>query len=327
MSAIVDKLFTMLATKMLCPCGKGWWQVKFKAMGTGCQLCYAAPSRLEAEAFRLAAFHWLAEFEARLSRFIPESLVSALNRRAGGDWVEIDPETEELLALCDRFHLFTGGVFDPTAMPLIKLWDYHAPQPVVPTPAMIEQARQLVGWPKFQRVPGKARLPLPGMGLDLGGIGKEFAVDKLIGIGTAQGIRNLIVDLGHDVRVAGESPDGGAWRIGIENPGNQGQWWGGVAVRDCGVTTSGDYLRNFMVDGKRYGHILDPRTGCPVDNGCQTVTVIAPTCLEAGTLTTAAFILGAADGVALIERWPGAAGCVVTTTGRFDSKGFAGYLS
>jgi hypothetical protein len=119
--------------------------------------------------FDTEALGWLAAFEAKYSRFLPDSWISVLNASAGGAAVASDPEIDRILALCHEMHFLTRGVFDPTALPLIRLWDWRRAQ--IPTDAEIEAARQCVGWRKVQRRPGSVRLSEPGMCLDLGGMG------------------------------------------------------------------------------------------------------------------------------------------------------------
>jgi thiamine biosynthesis lipoprotein len=266
---------------------------------------------------------WVANFEARYSRFIPTSLVSQITSAAGKEWVPTDPETDQLLALCHEAHFITRGTFDPTALPLIKLWDWKASPPIVPDDAAIETAMKKVGWRRVQRAPGKVFLPEPGMALDLGGIGKEYAVDQVSRLAAQSGASSVLVDFGHDVRVYGPPPEKKpAWHIGLEDPAQPGRCWTGLAVNNQSVATSGDYLRHFVRDGKRYGHILDVRTGRPVSNGCRAVSVIAPSCTLAGMLSTTAFVLGPEEGLRLLDATYQTAGCILTEFGRFASRHF-----
>src|SRR5471030_3223653 len=153
-------------------------RLNFPALGTNCEVQYAAPDGdAQAAAFERAAVALVQAFEAKYSRFRPDSLVSRINAAAGHSWVEIDAEMEQLLKICDTLHFMTQGVLDPTALPLIRLWNYKAEKPRVPTAAEIAVARALVGWKKVQRAPGKVFLPEAGMALDFGGFGKEYAVD------------------------------------------------------------------------------------------------------------------------------------------------------
>jgi thiamine biosynthesis lipoprotein len=241
--------------------------------------------------------------------------------------VEVDAELDSLLTLCNWFHRMTQGVYDPTIGPLLRLWDYHREDACPPEPDAVERAREAVGWAKVQRSPGRVYLPREGMSLDLGGIGKEYAVDRVVETLLAAGCRSVLADFGRDVRVAGAAPEGGPWRIGLEDPADPGRCWCGLAVTDRAVATSGNYRRHFMWQGRQYGHILDPRTGYPVENGCLAATVVAPTCTEAGMLTTAAFILGPAEGLDLIREAGLAEGCVVTETRRLATSGFQRYVT
>jgi thiamine biosynthesis lipoprotein len=271
--------------------------------------------------------HWLAEFEARYSRFLPDSLICRINDSAGVAPVPIDEETDGLFRLCDWFFWSTAGAFDPTMLPLIRLWDYNVKHDHAPEDSEIRAARALIGWDRVVRGRGTVYLPAHGMGIDLGGIGKEYAVDRVLEMGRDWGFRDLIVDFGHDLRVSGEPPEKGAWRIGLEDPFDPGRCWAGVALRDRAVCSSGDYLRKFELNGRRYGHILDPRTGYPVDNGCRSATAIAPTCTAAGILATTAFILGAEKGLELLNTTYQAEGCICTEQGTFQSRRFDAYLT
>ncbi len=304
----------------------GYYHLDFMAMGTLCTIDFELPNRARAGEFRIHALEWLKKFENKFSRFRPDSLVSRINRAAGRDWVEIDEEAASLFALCDWFHWVTRGIFDPTSLPLLHLWDYQAAHPVVPSEAHIQEARSRIGWKKFLREGSRVFLPEPGMGLDVGGIGKEYAVDRIIEIAAAHGIANGLVDFGHDLRVRGEPPEKGPWRIGLEDPNDPKRCWGGVAVRDLAVTSSGDYFRHVEIDGHRYGHILDPRTGHPVANGCRSVAVVAPTCTQAGILSTTAFILGPREGIDFLDAQYQVEGCLWNETRPMQTRRFHEYL-
>ncbi len=300
----------------------------WSALGTRCEVQYAATSAAQAQAFETAAVAWVAAFEAKYSRFRPDSLISRINAAAGRAPVAIDAEMEGLLALCDRLHFMTQGVLDPTALPLLRLWDYKAPSPRLPTDAELAAAQRLVGWRKVQRTPGHVFLPEPGMALDFGGFGKEWAVDIVAQIARDLGLTAALVDFGHDLRAVGLPPGRPAWHIGLEDPAAPGALKGSLALtRGQGVASSGDYLRRVVIDGVRYGHIVDPRTGRPVANGCRQATIIAPTCLQAGVLSTAAFVLGVKAGLELIQAQPGAEGQLLTDSTRAQTRGFWNYVA
>jgi FAD:protein FMN transferase len=300
----------------------GCRKVGFKAMGTWCQLLFATPSRTAGDYFVQEAIAWVADFEARYSRFLPDSLVSVINAAAGKAWVEIDEETERLFSLCNELFFVTRGAFDPTALPLLRLWDWKANPARVPDTASVSEALSLTGWGKVQRKRGSIFLPRLGMGIDLGGIGKEYAVDRVAQLAQEHGVDNALVDFGQDLRVVGLPPDKPLWHIGLEDPKQPGQCWASLGIKDKAVTTSGDYLRHFTLNGCRYGHIIDPRTGYPVNNETLAVSVVASTCTLAGVLSTSAFILGPQEGLRLIESYFGAAGCITTNRLRNHTKSF-----
>lgn len=298
-------------------------KLEFAALGTICVIQYVTSERgRPCVPFEFAAVSWVRAFEEKYSRFKPTSLVSRINAAAGRDWVEVDDGTEELFRLCDSLLLTTQGILDPTALPLIRLWDWKAEHPVVPSDAAIAAARRLVGWGKVQRQPGRVFLPEPGMALDFGGFGKEYAVDIIAHTAGLYGIANVLVDFGHDLRALGAPPGRPAWHIGLEDPARPGHTKGSIAVNNRGVASSGDYVRCFRIGGKRYGHIIDPRTGWPVANGCLQATVVAGSCLQAGALSTTAFVLGLQAGMNFIRTFPGIDGLIVSETARAQTPHF-----
>ena len=306
---------------------EGGHHVEFQAMGTRCRFTLAGPAKSTQE-FIQHALSWVAHFEAKYSRFLPDSLVSRINDQAGKDWVPIDPEAERLIGLCHELHFLSRGVLDPTVLPLLKLWNWKTEHPVVPTDEAIRATLERVGWSKVKRAPGKIFLPVEGMGLDLGGMGKEFAVDQVCLLARSSGLTGGLVDFGADIRVFGIPPDGRpGWHIGLENPAIPGRTWRGLAVRDGAVATSGNYLRFFEVQGVRYGHILDPRTGRPTHADVQAVSVVAPSCTQAGLLSTSALLLGAVEGLRLIDSTPGVAGAILTPSQILQSRHFHEYIA
>ncbi len=304
-------------------------KLRFAAMGTNCEVQYDTPEGdTQAAAFERAATRWVQAFEAKYSRFRADSLLCRINEAAGRAWVAVDAEMEQMFLLCDSLFGMTHGVMDPTALPLIRLWNWQAANPAVPGDAEIEAARRLVGWRKVQRQPGKVFLPEPGMALDFGGFGKEYAVDIVAQIASDHGIANALVDFGHDLRALGAPPGRPAWHIGLEDPHRPGTSWASVGLAGSrGIASSGDYIRCFRADGRRYGHILDLRTGRPVDNGCLQATAITGTCLQAGVLSTTAFVLGVPAGIEFVQAVPGAECMVITADARSQTRGFFNYVA
>ena len=160
------------------------------------------------------------------------------------------------------------------------------------------------------------------MGLDFGGFGKEYAVDQVVELAREFGITNLLVNFGGDLRTLGSPPDSPHWRVGLEDPNQPGHAKYAVRANDLAVATSGNYLRFFEVDGKRFGHLLDHRTGYPTSNNHMAATVISHSCLEAGILATCSLIDERMQGLALIENHFGSEGCVWSKSGLRWSKRF-----
>lgn len=302
-----------------------FYRLTFTAMSTDCRVHFQTSDAQFAAQFTDYVLNWVAAFEAKYSRFLPDSLISRINAAAGEHWVEIDAETEALFSLCQDLLFFTRGVFDPTALPLMRLWNWKAAPPVIPAPAEINAARELVGWRKVQRRPGGIFLPIPGMMLDLGGVGKEYAVDRVLTLGREQGLTNILVDFGQDIRVHGQSPQKTPWCVGLEDPRAPGKCWTALMVNNHAVATSGDYLRHFMYQGRRYGHIIDPRDGYPANTGVLSVSVVSPHCTFAGVVSTAAVILGPKHGLDMLAFCPGVEGAIITDSSRLQTKGFNQY--
>jgi thiamine biosynthesis lipoprotein len=165
------------------------------------------------------------------------------------------------------------------------------------------------------------------MALVFGGFWKDFAVDLVAQLALERGISAALVNFGHDIRAVGSPPGRLAWHVGIEDPRQPGSPACSVGLLDRGIASSGDYIRRFEIGGRRYGHIVDPRTGWPVSNGCLQANVIAPTCLHAGVLSTTAFVLGVPRAIEFIQSFPKAEGLVVTETVRAQTRGFYHYAA
>jgi thiamine biosynthesis lipoprotein len=307
--------------------GPGLNRLIFRALGTQCEVQYQGRQPGPDPLFELGVKAWVERFEERYSRFRPDSIVSRINAAAGRAWTEIDREMDEMLNVCASVYSLTGGIIDATAGPLLLLWDYHQPKPVVPDTAEVAAARILACWHLVQRQPGRVFLPKTGMSLDFGGWGKEWAVDAVAEMAVQRGLPHALVDFGHDIRCVGTPPDRPAWHVGLEDPLAPGSHRESVALgAGRGIASSGDYLRGFTAGGRRYGHIVDPRTGRPVAHGCRQVTVIADTCFQAGLLSTAAFVLGAEAGLGFIQQFPRVEALIVSDQGRAETRGFWNYV-
>lgn len=252
--------------------------------------------------------------EFKYSRFRESSLVAELARNAGRCPVAVDGETTYLVSQALDLARLTGGRFDPTLGPLARAWDWKSGR--VPTQQELDALLPLVGFRDVVVRDGTVFLAREGMSLDLGGVGKEYAVDRVAELLVGARIRSAIVNFAGDVRTVGGRGDGRPWSIGVLDPRDRTR--ARFAVRtlgSAGVATSGDYERCFVdAAGTRYHHILDARTGWPA-RGLASVTVVAATAFDAGRHSTAAFLLGPADGLALLRDAPGIEGVLITEDG------------
>lgn len=313
-------------TQLLAANESGIRQLEFSAMGTACSIKFRLEDDLEALRFGADVLGWIGGFEAKFSRYRVDSVISKINVAAGGCWVEIDDETSHMLDLAGSLHRRTQGILDPTLLPLQLVWDWRKARERLPETGDVERARALTGWAKVERRPGAVYLPERGMGLDFGGFGKEYAVDYVARMATQRGIKDALIDFGRDIFAMGGNGKQPFWHVGIEDGNRPGECWGGLAVSGRAVSASGDYARNFTHGGKRYGHILDPRTGWPVANGMRAVTVVASSCLEAGAYSTAVFVLGSEEGLELVEFARDVEVCVQTESGIGGTRKFGRWL-
>jgi thiamine biosynthesis lipoprotein len=238
-----------------------------------------------------AAIADVERIEAKYTRFRDTSLVAAINRAAGARAVTIDAETAALLRYADACHAASCGRFDITSGALRRAWDFGRSPPRVPAAREIDALLPLVDWRSVEWDERAIRLPRAGMEIDLGGIGKEYAADRVATIALDAGVAHGFVNLAGDVRAWGGRPDGAPWRVGIRHPRVEGGTVGGIDIVDGALATSGDYERAIVVDGRRYCHLLDATTGWPVAHW-QSMSVAAPLCVVAGSGATVGMLLG-----------------------------------
>jgi len=236
--------------------------------------------------------------EAKYSRYRADSVVSRINAQAGGEAVAIDAETRALLAYADALFHQSGGAFDATSGVLRRAWDFAVAR--MPTDAELSALTACVGWERVELCHDRVRLRDPGMELDFGGFGKEYAVDRAALVLREAGVASALVNLAGDMAILGPQPGGEPWRVGVRHPRDRERIVAALAIESGAIATSGDYERFIEVEGVRHCHILDPRTGLSA-RGFQSVTVHASTCLVAGSATTVAMVKGEAEGRAWLE--------------------------
>jgi FAD:protein FMN transferase len=239
-----------------------------------------------------AAIADVRRIEAKYSRYRDDSIVTRINREAGNAEVPIDQETAALLRYADQCYLLSGGLFDITSGALRRAWDFRRTPPRLPTDAELEAAVSAIGWESVEWNEHAIRLPRAGMEIDFGGICKEYAADRMATLCLEHGLEHVLVNLAGDVRAAGPQPGDAPWRVGIRHPRQPDEIIANVDLVTGALATSGDYERFFEIDDHRYCHILNARTGCPV-RYWQSVSVVAPLCVVAGSCSTIAMLLEA----------------------------------
>ena len=256
------------------------------------------------EAILDGAFALCEEYEQLFSRTISTSDVYRINHSDGAP-VEVSDATAELLCIALEYARLSGGAFDPTIEPLVTLWDIMADEPHVPDTGAISAALARVDWTKVS-VDGNVVTLQAGMGLDLGGIAKGYIADKLREYLSENGVDSALINLGGNVLTLGGKPDGSNFTIGVQKPfGQNSDILGACRLKGMSVVTSGIYERYFVEDDRLYHHILDTKTGYPVENELYSVTIISPTSTDGDALSTICFALGSEDGMALIETLDG----------------------
>jgi thiamine biosynthesis lipoprotein len=252
-----------------------------------------------------------------LNNYDPQSEVSAINRTAGDDSVSISKETMEALTLAVQYGDITGGALDITIGPLLRLWGFGKDEVGLqgkdPDPASLAQAKALVNYRALElsrhrswkgTIRRSARLAAKGMWIDVGSFSKGYVADKAVAVLKKRRIENALVIAGGTVCGFGVKPDGSLWQVGVQHPRDPNRILTAVALKNCSISTSGDYENFYLKNGRRRGHIIDPRTGAPVSR-MQSVSVIAPDGATSDLLDTPLFVLGPEQGMAVARRLKG----------------------
>lgn len=258
-------------------------------MGSPCEvLCETDSAQLAEEITELvAAEAW--RVQGKFSRYIKENLIARINTACGAA-IAVDDETADLLDFGATLYELSEGRFDVTSGVLREVWTFDGSDRV-PREPQVTDVLQRVGWNKVTWQRPQLRMPA-GMEIDLGGIGKEYAVDRCARLANEHGGVPTLVNFGGDLAATSPPNKRAAWRVGVE--GKQLDAADRVIdLRQGALATSGDARRFLLKDGVRYGHILDPTTGWPVTNAPNSVTVAAETCTQAGMLSTLAMLKGA----------------------------------
>lgn len=261
----------------------------FKSMASRCEICIPYLSgRNNQDAFLLGESE-VRRIEKKYSRYLTDSIISSINFAAGKDWVLCDDETNQLLDYTESMYQISGGLFDITSGVLRRAWNFFEPQ--LPNPDTLQECLSIVGWRDVVRANNAIFLKKQGMEIDFGGVAKEYAADRCAQVLLAHGVTSGYVNLAGDIRVLGPKPDKSPWFIGIQHPrSDRGDMIASIPVESGGLATSGDYERYFDLGDKRYSHLLNPKTGYP-NHSWQSVSVLAPSTLIAGTYSTIAMLM------------------------------------
>lgn len=261
-------------------------QIQFKALGGPCQIDISVSENLNyiIELVRTE----VSRIEQKFSRYLPDSVVGKINQNAGLQWTECDEETIGLIDYAFQLYEISNGLFDITSGVLRNAWNFQ--EAVVPEQIDLRKLLPLVDLTQLERRGLSVKLAKKGMQIDLGGIGKEYAVDRVAKLLLQQGVQSALINFSGDLRAIGTAIPTRSWDIGIQNPRKMSESIASIPVQHGAVTTSGDYERYFEKNNKRYCHILNPKTGYPVTYW-RSITVLAPLTVAAGAASTIAMLL------------------------------------
>ena len=276
-----------------------------RAMGTGWTVKLATADRdCDLGAIRRHVAEKLEQLEQLFSTYRPNSELSRFNASHHTEWIAVAPEVARVAAESRRISEITGGAFDVTVEPLVRLWGFGAERRAgdIPSAAELAAARANVGWEllEVRAAPPALRKLQPRLTADFSSMAKGFAADAVSELLTAYGAPNHLVQIGGDVRTGGMLTGGEGWPIAIEQPLDDAPGVAAVVVLvGRAVSTSGDYRNFFQVGRQRYSHIIDPRTGRPPAGNLASVSVVHDSCATSSALATALFVLGAEEGLRL----------------------------
>lgn len=261
---------------------------KYKVMGGPAQIILFSE---DLEAARLIAEDLIElsrSIERKYSRYLPDSVLTTINNSAGLEAVQVDNETADLLDYADACFRQSSGLFDITSGVLRQIWDFKNEK--LPTILQLKNILPQIGWDKVEWKRPFIKLPA-GMEIDFGGLGKEYAVDRIAARCQELNVKSALINLAGDIRAIGPQVDGKPWIVGIAHPRKDNALLTRIEIYKGAVATSGDYERYFIKNGRRYCHILNPKTGYPVCDQ-QAVTVASDSCLVAGSLASIAMLQG-----------------------------------
>lgn len=279
------------------------WVGQFRAMASPCEIHLETGSRKHAMSLSTLAMNEALRIEAKFSRYLRDNIVWKINNSAGVA-IRVDEETTRLLDFAHQCHELSDGLFDVTSGVLRAAWTFDGSDKV-PSAHQINELLPYIGWQKIDWQTPFIKVP-PSMQIDFGGIGKEYAVDRTVGLMRESTNVPFLVNFGGDLHASAPPVNSGSWQVGIEAVNQAISGTDIVAttlkLRKGALTTSGDAQRYLLKDGIRYGHVLNPRTGWPAVNAPSSVTVAGNSCVEAGIFSTLAILKGVEAESFLVEQ-------------------------
>jgi len=267
---------------------ENYWHGSFTAMASPCEVLMEVDNEALARKILNAVSDEALRIEHKFSRYRKDNEIYVINN-AAGKTIKVDEETARLIDFSDELYRLSEGLFDITSGVLRKVWKFDGSDNV-PEPSAITAVLENVGWHKVKWENQQLTL-LPGMEIDLGGVGKEYAVDHSVKIVRALTDESVLVNFGGDLATTGKRRNHGHWSVGRLVTGKENAVTL-FQMRRGAIATSGDAHRFLLKEGVRYSHVLNPKTGWSVPNAPHTVSVAAPTCIEAGMLSTMAMLQG-----------------------------------
>ena len=257
-------------------------------MASPCEVLIECDQHSEARALIAMAQQEANRIEQKFSRYLDDNIIHQINN--GGERIAVDTETARLLDFAQQCYRMSEGWFDITSGILRRAWNFSQDDRI-PTQAEIDKLLPNIGWDKVNWENPNLTVA-PEMEIDLGGIGKEYAVDSVLTLLNRETENSFMINFGGDCCASGPMADGASWMTGIENPHRPGDSAAVIQLQNGALATSGDVFKFIQHQGIRYGHILNPKTGWPNTNSPLSVTVAAATCTEAGILSTLAMLQG-----------------------------------
>ena len=297
------------------------YQRSFTKMGSDFELTIVADNPKSAEQLLAEGTAEIDRIERLISSWDPASETSEVNRMAGIAPVIVSKELFNLVQRSIALSRLTDGAFDISYASVDPIWTFNGQKVTPPNPEKIKASVTKIGFQKVQINPKENSIYLPekGMKLGFGAIGKGYAADKVKQLLQTKGVKGGIVNASGDLSAWGTQPDGTSWQVGLVNPKNKNKVFAWFPIQDKAVVTSGDYERFLIMEGKRYGHIINPRTGYP-SQGVISCTVFAPKAELADALATALFVLGVENGLYFVNQLPEVEAIMIDEEGKLHSS-------